>query len=139
MARRRAGEIDAFIGSCIRSLRKRAGVGQAALARHLHLRAQQLQKYEAGADRVTVQVLLEIAAAIGVAPGLLIQEIQTATPLSVSKLESESAILDFVMTVEGRDLVAAFMRIGNPQMRRQLIGLIGTIAGEAEIAKPKSS
>ncbi|MCG8670230.1 MAG: helix-turn-helix domain-containing protein [Pseudomonadales bacterium] len=58
-------QIDIIVGANIRKTRKKAGVTQAGLARHLSITSQQVQKYETGVNRVSAGRLLEIANVFG--------------------------------------------------------------------------
>lgn len=63
---RRAGKSDELIGRRIRTLRGEGGLTQEGLAAMVGISCQQLQKYESGANRVSVSRLLEIADALQV-------------------------------------------------------------------------
>ena len=63
---RRAGKVDEHIGSRIRAVRMSAGVSQDELAGRIGISCQQIQKYEGGANRVTVSRLIDIADGLGV-------------------------------------------------------------------------
>lgn len=60
-----AGYTDRIIGQRIRALRLKAGLAQGKLAARIGVTCQQLQKYERGANRVSVVRLLRIADALG--------------------------------------------------------------------------
>jgi transcriptional regulator with XRE-family HTH domain len=56
---------EADIGARVRAARLVAGLSQEALADHLGITFQQVQKYEKGTNRVSVSRLVEIAAFTG--------------------------------------------------------------------------
>lgn len=56
--------VDVHVGSRIRLRRKTLEISQEALAEHLQLTFQQVQKYERGANRVSASKLYDIAAAL---------------------------------------------------------------------------
>jgi transcriptional regulator with XRE-family HTH domain len=60
-----AARLDAYVGARIRARRKMLGQTQAQLAEALDVSFQQLQKYERGANRLSVALLYEIARAQG--------------------------------------------------------------------------
>jgi transcriptional regulator with XRE-family HTH domain len=58
--------VDEHVGAKIRTLRKAAHLSQQALAQHLGLTFQQVQKYERGANRISAAMLFETAVFLGV-------------------------------------------------------------------------
>lgn len=60
-------KVDAFVGRRIRELRRRRGKTQSELAGAIGVKFQQVQKYEAGTNRVSASRLWAIAAALDVA------------------------------------------------------------------------
>jgi transcriptional regulator with XRE-family HTH domain len=67
------GSLDVAIGANIRAERERARVSQDYLAGLLGISHQQVQKYEAGATRVSAARLVEIGRALAVQPGHLLK------------------------------------------------------------------
>jgi transcriptional regulator with XRE-family HTH domain len=65
-------EVDAHVGAKVRLVRKDRGMSQEALADAIGLTFQQIQKYERGANRISCSKLVEIAIALGVRPGYLL-------------------------------------------------------------------
>ena len=63
---RRAGAIDRAIGQNIRRQRMNARMSQEELASRIGISCQQLQKYEAGANRIAAARLVDIADALQV-------------------------------------------------------------------------
>jgi len=61
--------IDVSIGDAIKRRRLDLGIGQDQLAGALDIEPSQLERYEAGIDRVGAVPLLEISKALDVAPG----------------------------------------------------------------------
>jgi transcriptional regulator with XRE-family HTH domain len=58
--------VDIYIGVRIRSLRLQLGMSQKALAEKLGIKFQQVQKYEAGSNRVSAARLFDICDFFGV-------------------------------------------------------------------------
>lgn len=74
MAKKRSPkDIDIQVGSNIRTLRKKLGLSLIELAEILDLSYQQLQKYEIGANRISTGTLVQLAEALNVSPGYLIE------------------------------------------------------------------
>jgi transcriptional regulator with XRE-family HTH domain len=61
-------EVDVRVGSRIREARKRLGLTQRSLADLVGVTAQQIQKYEKGANRVSVPALLKFCKILSIAP-----------------------------------------------------------------------
>src|ERR1044072_9269143 len=66
--------IDVAVGHRIRVRRKWLGVSQSALADHLGVSFQQVQKYERGANRVSASMLVRIAQKLDTTVGELVGE-----------------------------------------------------------------
>jgi transcriptional regulator with XRE-family HTH domain len=112
---RTPNDVDAAVGRRITERRSALGLSQADLAQRLGVSAQQVQKYEAGANRISASRLSDIAAALGVAPGGLFP-VRGHAPSSgdLSELRFMSA------TAEGRTLAAAFPLIVDRELRLAL-------------------
>lgn len=79
---RRTDEETAFdrrLGAAIRDHRNSIGMSQKALADAAGITFQQVQKYERGSNRISVSRLRPIAAALGLSPGMLIEEASGAS------------------------------------------------------------
>ncbi len=61
--------VDVFAGTKLRERRKILGLSQQALADTIGVTFQQVQKYERGANRVSVSTLHRLASALNVPPG----------------------------------------------------------------------
>ena len=62
------GEFDRELGRKLRAVRRAKGVSQQEMGQEIGVSPQQIQKYERGADRVSVSRLVKIAAALNVPP-----------------------------------------------------------------------
>lgn len=60
MAKHRAGTIDYYIGKNLRTLRTLAGYTQMQIAEFLGITFQQVQKYEAGKNRISAATLYRL-------------------------------------------------------------------------------
>tara|TARA_R100001369_G_scaffold44802_2_gene70943 strand:+ start:1481 stop:1819 length:339 start_codon:yes stop_codon:yes gene_type:complete len=60
-----AHEIDKFVGSKVKELRKQKKKSQSVLAEALGISFQQIQKYESGSNRISASMLARIAATLG--------------------------------------------------------------------------
>ena len=125
------GQIDKEIGSRMRMRRMIIGMSQEKLGEMLGLTFQQVQKYEKGANRISVGRMIDIANVLGVdisyffegltgnkkAPGFT----EAAQPPFVS---------DFMATQEGHQLMRAFARIKSGKTRRAISQLATNLADE---------
>ncbi len=73
MAGKRFGEVDAHVGRRVRERRREIGISQEKLGTALGISFQQVQKYEAGTDRVSAGRLYVLAQALGVAIRLFLR------------------------------------------------------------------
>ncbi len=64
-SQRRPGTMDTEIGALIKEYREKAGLSKKDLAQAVNISPQQLQKYEAGTNRVSVSRLIDLCDAIG--------------------------------------------------------------------------
>ena len=80
VSRRAATDIDKALGARIRSLRTPLGIRQADLARIVGVSYQQIQKYEHGANRISVSTLFAVAQALGVSASSLVADLDNPEP-----------------------------------------------------------
>jgi transcriptional regulator with XRE-family HTH domain len=142
MAKKLPDPIDKHVGSRVRMQRLLLGMSQEKLGDGLGLTFQQVQKYEKGANRIGAGRLQQIASILQVTPSFFFegapitsrgkQDVAEAVPLYVS---------EFLASVEGLNLVKAFVRIEDTRLRRsivnfvELIGLQKNSANELSFAK----
>jgi transcriptional regulator with XRE-family HTH domain len=132
---RRANPIDCHVGSRVRMRRMLLGMSQEKLAEHLGLTFQQIQKYEKGVNRIGASRLFDLAHVLGVgvdyfyqnAP--LLDATTTGTP-GFADRSGDSYIVDFLNTREGLELNRAFTRITDAKVRRSIVDLVRSLAGE---------
>lgn len=106
-------QIDAHIGRRLAQLRLAAGLTQGGLARSLGLSFQQVQKYEAGTNRVSASRLVRIAELLG------------GSVLDFLPVEAEAAVRP---DPELKQLTSAFVRIDNGEVRSALARLAAVLA-----------
>lgn len=129
---RSADEIDAHVGSQLRQRRIALGLSQGQVAEGLGLTFQQVQKYEKGQNRIGAGRLYRLAAILAVPVGYFYEGISEdgADPQEPAMQEDDART--FAASAEGRAVFSAFHRIKDPAIRRQLIELVETLAGNAE-------
>jgi len=117
---RSAGSADRSLGIMIRTRRKEIGISQSELGDRLGVSFQQIQKYEKGVNRVSVARLSEIATALDCDISLF-----TGAAKGDAKLTPH---MEFAASKDGHDIIAAMMRVCNPELRRSVIALARTLA-----------
>jgi transcriptional regulator with XRE-family HTH domain len=126
--------VDLHVGARIRMRRRLQGVSQEKLAEALGLTFQQVQKYERGANRVSASKLYEIASTLNAPVAYFFEGLAdpaTATEEGLALLSSdEQSVHAFLMTTEGLELASTFPRIAKGPVRRRLLDLVRSLAGE---------
>ncbi len=134
---RRANPIDAHVGGRVRLRRMLLGMSQEKLADQLGLTFQQVQKYEKGINRIGASRLFELSQLLGVGVAFFYEDAPSATGAmsaapGFSETSGENYIVDFLNSREGLDLNRAFLRITDAKVRRSIIDLVRSLAGEAD-------
>lgn len=111
---------DKALGLMIRNRRKEAGISQSELGDKLGVSFQQIQKYEKGVNRISVSRLAKIAETLEC-------DISLFTGATAGKVHITPA-MEFAASKDGHDIIAAMMRVTNPELRRQVIMLARTLA-----------
>jgi transcriptional regulator with XRE-family HTH domain len=75
-----SSRVDDYVGERLRIRRTELGLTQEDLARQLQISYQQIQKYETGANRISVGRLYEIANALNVGVGYFFEEFDSEKP-----------------------------------------------------------
>ena len=120
---KRTAEADKRVGACVRAARVKAGLSQSKLATELGITFQQLQKYEKGKNRIAVSTLLLIADALS----LPVQSFFD----SVERQASDGSDWPDLLSKDNIRLIRAFSNIGDPEVRRRIMGLILAVTDEA--------
>lgn len=103
--------IEQHLGMLVRTYRKQAGFTQSELARKLGLSHQQIQKYETGANRISVSRLYEISHILSFDPIHLLQLLEesgakrNSTPKQNMSSVQELAALAKHLTPKDRALM----------------------------------
>lgn len=118
---KRTGALDEEIGERIRSLRLRRGLSQSELGARLGVSFQQIQKYEAGTNRISASRLLDIAMALAV---------PIADLFGVSLPDQENTGDLHAAGSQADRLNAAFNAINSDVVRRRLLVLIEAMAND---------
>lgn len=120
---KRTAEADKRVGACVRAARVKAGLSQSKLATELGITFQQLQKYEKGKNRIAVSTLLLIADALSLPVQSFFE--------TVERQASDGSDWPDLLSKDNIRLIRAFSNIGDPEVRRRIMGLILAVTDEA--------
>jgi transcriptional regulator with XRE-family HTH domain len=110
---------DKRVSERIRAARKSAGMTQMALAEVLGVTFQQIQKYEKGANRVTVGRLQPLARALGV----------PVSYFTEGSDEQPTEFDNFLALPGSREVMVAFVAIDDTDTRKALLRVMQAAAG----------
>lgn len=116
---RRSEDIDKWVGRRIGELRRDAGLSQAALASSLDLSFQQIQKYEAGLNRVSAARLYQLS---------MLFDCPVADFFPAKADEPAPSLLTSYTDRDQLALMAAFPRIRNEGVRRSVLDIVEALA-----------
>lgn len=127
--KKKPNPIDVHVGGRIRLRRNMLGMSQEKLGENLGITFQQIQKYEKGTNRVGASRLQAISSILEVPVAFFFED----APGGGEGLAEESQtayVVDFLSSTEGLQLNRAFVRIGDPKVRRKIIDLVRALADE---------
>jgi transcriptional regulator with XRE-family HTH domain len=127
MSPRTTNSIDAFVAGRLRNYRKQLGISQSEIAKELGVTFQQVQKYEAGINRIGAGRLFQLARLYGVS----VQEFypkSASTAEGLKKSAKLDELTDFAASADGWKLCEAFLRVKDQRQRKIIISLIQEMA-----------
>ena len=132
--------IDVHVGSRVRLRRTLLGMSQEKLGEAIGLTFQQVQKYERGANRVGASRLYDLSRVLDVPVSYFFEEmaadVASAAEARLGDMGGDVPTpayeADPMMRRETLELVRAYYRIGDPQVRRRLFDLTKAIANATE-------
>lgn len=125
-----AHPVDRHVGLRIRLRRKEIGISQEKLGEALGITFQQVQKYERGANRISASKLWETARALRVPVAYFYEGLADMDEPIASTLPFGAQ--DFLMTPEGLELAASFLKLPNGRIRRKFVELVRAISGPGD-------
>jgi transcriptional regulator with XRE-family HTH domain len=134
MGKRGRDPIDVEVAKRVRTLRLRRGLSQTELSEALGVTFQQVQKYERGANRIGASRLYDLSRVLDVPVSFFFDDIKAETVEAAQRDPDrrESANgrhePDPMMRRETLELVRAYYRIPDTQIRRRLFDLTKAIA-----------
>lgn len=114
---------DVHIGRRIRERRVSIGMSQSALAEHLGITFQQVQKYESGANRVGGSRLWDISQALDVSIGHFFEGLEG--------LNGKTASDEPPLSRQSLELARAINGIPESELKQQIVKLVKTFAKTA--------
>ncbi len=115
MTRRSDATVDRALAGHLRAARQAAGLTMIAMADHLGVSYQQVQKYEAGTDRASAGTLLKWAAATGMDLPRLQADLMAddpRPPLTLTRAPSGFIQLALRATPEARRIALQVLKLG---------------------------
>lgn len=124
-----AEPIDVATGARVRLERRKRGISQEALAQKIGVTFQQVQKYENGANRISISRLFMIADALNVSPAGLL-------PLEAGDAEHVGAALDVAGLTKCHDgtlILEALLRLSPERLGavRRILEAFDVLSGDA--------
>ena len=113
-------------------------MSQEKLGERLGLTFQQVQKYEKGVNRIGSSRLFDLSQVLSVPVQFFYEEAPNSTRDNgtravdggFSEPRAESYIVEFLNSRDGLELNRAFVRIEDPKVRRSIVALVRSLAGE---------
>ncbi|MGB8181596.1 MAG: helix-turn-helix transcriptional regulator [Stellaceae bacterium] len=142
--------IDVHVGARVRLRRTLLGMSQEKLGQAIGLTFQQVQKYERGTNRIGASRLHELAQVLDVSVAFFFEDLNIPDGTQVDadgaakppKGLSEAAEMFYgnepIMRRETLELVRAYLRITDPQLRRRVFELAKAIANAYTPPGPRS-
>ena len=133
MAGKKANPVDAHVGSRVRLRRMLLGMSQERLGESMGLTFQQVQKYEKGVNRIGASRLFQISKILDVPVQFFFEEAPYTgdgnAARGMAEPDSEAFILEFLNSREGLELNRAFVKIGDPKVRKSVVDLVRALSG----------
>lgn len=118
---------DKHVGSRLRMRRLMLHMSQEGLGDAVGLTFQQIQKYEGGVNRISSSRLQQFSNVLEVPVSFFFEGAPNAAAGGSRYPADVSA---FLATSDGLSLVGSFMKITSSKVRREIIGLIETLASK---------
>ena len=119
-----ANTVDTHVGQRIRDKRNERGMSQTEVANALGVTFQQVQKYERGTNRVGASRLFDLSRILSVP----IQYFFAGLNNQSTPIEKEDDNVIHLMKPDTVELVEAYYKVENLQVRRQILSTIRSIS-----------
>ncbi len=131
--------VDVHVGKRLRLRRSMLGMSQQALGKATGITFQQVQKYERGINRVGSSRLFDIANVLSVPVSFFFEDFNAPSASKSGAMRAgfaEDAAEGFEYessaSKESMQLVRAFGKIKNPEVRKKIINLVKTLSQDEE-------
>jgi transcriptional regulator with XRE-family HTH domain len=128
MPKRPTTSIDVHVGGRVRALRQSHGLSQGKLAAALNVTYQQIQKYEKGANRVSLSTLLDMARLLGASPRYFFEGIESLAEERGRATPRAPAAEPRPDSKEVQTLIGSFLAIKEPSARRKALRYLTALA-----------
>lgn len=124
--------VDVHVGNRVRLRRTLLGISQEKLGRELGLTFQQIQKYEKGANRVGASRLFQISQILDVPPSFFFDDMPDNAKPALSGMAEETEAFEHqhLSKRETLELVRAYYRISDDDIRKRIFDLIKAVGGQ---------
>ena len=127
--------VDIHVGSRVRLRRTLLGMSQEKLGAALNLTFQQVQKYERGTNRIGSSRLYQLSRILDVPVSFFFDDMPVSghgAPSGLSENSQEPFDHENLSKRETLELVRAYYRIKDPDVRKRLFELIKAVGGQVE-------
>lgn len=133
MSAKSPNPVDKHVGGRVRMRRMMIGMSQERLGDSLGITFQQVQKYEKGTNRIGASRLQQIAKTLGVSVSFFFEGAPNLDQSEEGFAETASPpyVSEFLSSAEGLSLTRAFTKIRDARVRRRIVELVETLAGDA--------
>lgn len=120
--------VDTYVGTRIAARRTALGLSQTVLGQRVGISAQQVQKYEAGTNRISASRLDAIARTLGQAPGAFFPDSTDPSDQPSGEPAYDAGLRFMTATAEGRTVAADFPLISDRKLRQALALIVRALA-----------
>lgn len=131
--------VDEFVGHKIKIRRKILGMSQSKLGDAIGLTFQQVQKYERGTNRIGASRLYELSKVLKTPVAYFFEGLDlggysqnVSSSLRVAEHKAEPYEASWLSNKELLDLVKAYNKIQDPQLRKQILDFTRSLAQHFE-------
>ena len=133
----RPNPVDVYVGARLRRRRTLLGMNQTNLGDALGVSFQQVQKYENGANRISASRLFDLSQILDVSIEYFFDDMPadiTASSLATQKRGKAKNLPSYepdpMAKRETLELVRAYYKIGEPQIRKRLFEMVKALGAE---------
>jgi transcriptional regulator with XRE-family HTH domain len=137
--------IDAHVGARVRLRRTLLGMSQEKLGEAIGLTFQQVQKYERGANRVGASRLFDLSRVLDVPISFFFDDMSDDTSAQSPRMMVAGLVEETTASMEADpmtkretlELVRAYYRITDAQVRKRIFELAKALANAGDVVEPK--